>query len=88
MSIGQNYTSISPEMGWYQMITGVVTTAIQVTADLTDPKTRKREFEGLYEAMTEFGLSEGYILTKEGFETVTDKGKVIHLMPVWYWILH
>jgi tryptophan synthase beta subunit len=34
MSIGQNYTSISPEMGWYQMDTGVVTTAIQVVETL------------------------------------------------------
>jgi hypothetical protein len=33
MSIG-NATSISPEMGWYQMIAGVVTTAIQVVETL------------------------------------------------------
>ena len=66
---------------------GKVTTAIQVTADLTDPKTRKREFDGLLEAMIEFGLAEGYILTKEDFETVSIDGRDIHLLPVWYWFL-
>lgn len=66
---------------------GKVTAAIQITAGLSDPKTRTREFDGLHEAMREFGLSEGYILTKEDIDTVTEEEKIIHLMPVWYWCL-
>ena len=66
---------------------GKVTTAIQVSADPVDPKTRKREFDGLLEAMGEFGLTDGYILTKDEFETVAVDGKEIRLIPVWYWLL-
>lgn len=66
---------------------GKVTTAIQVSTDLTDPKTRKREIDGLLEAMSEFGLSEGYILTKEESDIVTVDGKEIHFLPVWHWLV-
>ena len=37
--------------------------AYQVTIAMNDEKTRKREIEGLMEAMNAYGLAEGYILT-------------------------
>ena len=36
--------------------------AYQVTIVMNDEKTRKREIEGLMEAMNAYGLAEGYIL--------------------------
>jgi uncharacterized protein len=44
--------------------------AIQVTASITDPKTEKREVEGLKEAMERFDLKEGYIITKDMEKTI------------------
>jgi predicted AAA+ superfamily ATPase len=39
------------------------------------------------EAMTEFGLSEGYILTLEEEEILQENGNIIHVLPVWRWCL-
>lgn len=69
------------------MENGKVTTAIQVTAAMNDLTTRKREIAGVMEAMTEFGLSEGYILTLEEEETIQENEHTIHLLPVWRWCL-
>ncbi len=66
---------------------GSVSTAIQVTYSLADPATRKREIDGLMEAIGEFYLEKGLILTHEEFQTVNLNGKTIEIMPVWYWLL-
>lgn len=54
---------------------------------MTDQTTKKREIAGAIEAMTEFGLSEGYILTLEEEETIQGNGNTIHILPVWRWCL-
>jgi predicted AAA+ superfamily ATPase len=54
---------------------------------MNDLTTRKREIAGAMEAMTEFSLSEGYILTLEEEETIQENGSAIHVMPVWRWCL-
>jgi hypothetical protein len=64
-----------------------VTAAIQVTATMADPKTRKREIAGVMEAMDEFGLPEGFILTLEEDETIQESGRTIRVVPVWRWCL-
>ena len=61
--------------------------AYQVTIEMRDDKTRKREIEGLLEAMNAYGLSEGYILTMEDKEELQVEGKTIHVIPTWEWIL-
>ncbi|NOR60628.1 MAG: DUF4143 domain-containing protein [Methanosarcinales archaeon] len=62
-----------------------ITSAIQVTASLNNNK--DREYKGLYEALTRYGLDEGLILTAdEEFEDSFKKKKII-VMPVWKWLL-
>lgn len=61
--------------------------AYQVTIEMRDDKTRKREIEGLLEAMNAYGLSEGYILTIEDKEELQVEGKTIHVIPTWEWML-
>lgn len=61
--------------------------AYQVTIEMRDDKTRKREIEGLLEAMNAYGLSEGYILTMEEKEELQVEGKTIHVIPTWEWML-
>ena len=61
--------------------------AYQVTIAMNDEKTRKREIEGLLEAMNAYGLAEGYILTMEEKEELEIDGKQVHVLPTWEWML-
>ncbi len=61
--------------------------AIQVTASITDPKTEKREVEGLKEAMERFDLKEGYIITKDMEKTIDLEGRAIQVKPIIAWLL-
>ena len=61
--------------------------AYQVTIVMNDEKTRKREIEGLMEAMNAYGLAEGYILTMEEKEEFEIDGKQVHVLPTWEWML-
>lgn len=65
-----------------------VTEAIQVTVSMQDEKTRKREINGLAEAMRTFSLKEGYIITMDEKETVQVDEGVIHIIPAWEWMLN
>ena len=60
--------------------------AIQACYQLTD-ENREREVYGLIEAMNEFKLKEGLILTYEQEDTIIIKGKKIVIMPIWKWML-
>lgn len=64
--------------------------AIQVTTHLDSDKTRKREKEGLIEAMERYALSEGLILTEneKGQETIKINGKprLIQILPIWQFL--
>lgn len=64
-----------------------ITQAIQVCLNLENPMTKKREIEGLLEALQKYNLKEGIILTldKESEENIS--GKKIIIMPVWKWLL-
>lgn len=65
--------------------------AIQVCQDMSDLKTRKREMEGLIEAMILYNLKKGLILTleEEGEEVVRGDGKkyIIKITSVWKWLM-
>lgn len=69
----------------------VITLAIQVTVTLSDPDTKRRELEGLLEAMSLYHLEQGLILTleEEGEEEVIINGKKasIVIRPIWKWLL-
>ena len=61
----------------------VIIQAIQVTTEFDSPETEKREFDGLQEAMSSYGLATGLILT-ENTEIQRDN---ISVIPVWKWLL-
>ena len=64
-----------------------ITQAIQVTQTLEDPQTKKRELEGLLDAMESYNLKTGLILTEdeEGEETINNK--TIIIKPIWKWCI-
>jgi predicted AAA+ superfamily ATPase len=61
--------------------------AIQVTKSLENPDTRKREIEGLFDALEAYNLSEGLILTDDTEDSIEIDGKQITVKPIWKWML-
>lgn len=61
--------------------------AIQVAKTLEDPETKKREIEGLIEAMNMYHLQQGIILTENEQDTIKMNGFVISVIPIWKWLL-
>jgi len=64
-----------------------ITKAIQVCLILDNVLTKKREADGLIEAMKEYKLKEGLILTLDKEEDLVVKDKKIIIRPVWKWLL-
>jgi predicted AAA+ superfamily ATPase len=62
------------------------TTAIQVSYQLHD-QNRDRELRGLVEAMSEFNLKDGFVLTYNDEDKMTYKNHTIRILPVWKWLL-
>jgi predicted AAA+ superfamily ATPase len=65
---------------------GKIVEALQVCYEL-DEDNKKREFEGLLEAMKKYKLKEGLLLTNDEEEEIILEGKKIHVIPVWKWLL-
>ena len=63
-----------------------ITAAIQVTAFLND-NDREREVGGLLEAMGEYGIKQGLILTENENTLIEQGGKIIQIKPIWQWCL-
>ena len=63
-----------------------ITSTYQVCSEL-NLNNRKREINGLVNAMKEFNLKEGYILTESTEEEIRVNGFKIFVMPVWKWLL-
>ncbi|WP_407283050.1 ATP-binding protein [Methanolobus sp. WCC1] len=61
--------------------------AIQVTQSLENPDTRKREIEGLFEALETYDLSEGLILTDDTEDKIEIDEKKITVKTIWKWML-
>jgi predicted AAA+ superfamily ATPase len=61
--------------------------AIQVTSKMYDPRTKLREFDGLYEAMNSYNLNTGLLLTESDDFEEEYKGKLIKVKPIWKWLL-
>lgn len=64
-----------------------ITQVIQVCLNLENPITKKREIEGLLEAMQKYNLKEGIILTLDKESEENRNGKKIIIKPVWKWLL-
>lgn len=60
---------------------------IQVCYEMTDAKTRRREFRALAAAGNELNVKSGSVLTwdEEGVEEVS--GFIIKIVPIWEWLL-
>ena len=65
----------------------IISQAIQVSRTLQDSETKKRELEGLKEAIETYGLKEGTILTEDEEYEIAADGLRIIVQPVWKWLL-
>ncbi len=64
-----------------------VTALMQVSYDLSNPKTKKREVKALLSGLNEFKLKEGIIITKDLEKEEKKEDKVIKYIPLWKWLL-
>jgi len=64
-----------------------VTDAIQVTYVMPNEKTRKREIDGLLDAMNTYNLQSGMIITDDTEEEIIENDKKITIIPAWKWLL-
>ena len=60
---------------------------IQVSYDIHDLETRRREIEGLLEAAVATGCRKLLILTMDEEEEFVEQGYTIRVLPVWKWML-
>lgn len=60
--------------------------AIQVSYDISSPKTRKREIEGLLLAHRKTQCTDLLLLTDHEYNQVTEKGLDIKIRPVYDWV--
>ena len=61
--------------------------AINVCSDLSDPRTRQRELEGLSACLTDLQLSHGWIISLYHLETIRVNEQTIIILPAWKWLL-
>ena len=64
-----------------------VVSLYQVTWNMSDPDTRKREIDGLLEASKQTGCDHLYVITKEEEEDLIAENKQIKIIPAWKWLL-
>ena len=60
--------------------------AVQVCSDFTT-ENRERELNGLIEAMKEFKLKQGLVITEDYEAKEAFKGMVVRFIPLWKWLL-
>jgi len=64
-----------------------ITQALQVTISLAHEAVKKREIEGLLEAMHAYKLQNGVILTENESDSLEINGCSIAVIPLWRWLL-
>lgn len=74
------------EVDFYSRIKGRPIIA-NVCLDLNAPDKRKRELNGLTEAMKYFECDQSWLLTGSHEETVTHDGRTISMLPLWKWLV-
>ena len=67
---------------------GRILQSIQVCKSIASPATKKREIDGILDAMNEYNLGKGLILTEDETDTIKTGGKTINVLPVWHWLLY
>ena len=68
-------------------VDGVLKMAIQVTYELNEDN-KRRELEGLTEAMDKLGIEEGFILTYGQEDELIFDGRTIKIKPAWKWMFY
>lgn len=61
--------------------------AIQVSYDISDENTKKREIEGLVEACNLYKLKKGIIINRDLEEEIIEEGVQIKIIPIHKWFL-
>ena len=61
---------------------------VNVCWSLENDNTKKREIQGMMEALKEFKLPKGIILTYNYEDEIKQGTKTIKFMPVWKWMLN
>ncbi len=64
-----------------------ITQCIQVAESVSSIETKKREVGGLLEAMKNFNVKEGLILTRDASDEFKTEGRKIKVMPLWQWLI-
>lgn len=64
-----------------------ITAAIQAAHNLSDPKTKKREIDGLLEALETHKLKSGTIITLDEEKEERVNGLKVKIIPAWKWLL-
>lgn len=64
-----------------------IVSAIQVSKYIEKNSNEKRELRGLIEALNQFELKEGIILTENQEAIIEKEGLTIKLIPIWKWLL-
>lgn len=64
-----------------------ITQAIQVSVSIKDERCKKREIEGLIDALKAYQLKEGLILTENEQGNFEVDGFHIEVQPIWKWLL-
>jgi predicted AAA+ superfamily ATPase len=80
------FTAGSRECDFVVTDRGQVTELIQACYTLTR-ENHGREINGLSAAMNATGLSRGLLLTKDSEDQIDTDAGVIHILPVWKWLL-
>ncbi len=60
---------------------------VQVSWDVNDEQTRKREIRALVQAMDEAGLNTSVVVSNDHSEIIKYDGKEIHIIPAWKYFL-
>ena len=60
---------------------------VNVSYDISNPNTLKRETTALLEAMEYFKLDRSYLITSEVEDVIELQSKQIKIIPMWKWLL-
>lgn len=80
------YFSKKKECDFVIQIKNKVMQAVQVTKDW-GAGNKEREIEGLLEALEEYDLRDGLILTEDDTDEIHVSGRKIVIQPIWQWCL-
>jgi len=81
------YSDKSSECDFIVSYNGAVIEAIQVSYEMSQSETKKREIKGVLSACKAFGLSKGMIITYDEEDETVEDGVVIEVVPFYRWVL-